>query len=126
MDIDRFRDDFDKQDTYYSGYFTDNELDIDEKYVATKLTQNDMTIVADQLTDSMGRMFYIWLVFAVALYMLMVYLLSKIILEKNSNAISIVKILGYKGNEIMRLYVAATAIVVFISLVISVHCPILQ
>ena len=92
----------------------------DEKYVATKLTQNDMTIVADQLTDSMGRMFYIWLVFAVALYMLMVYLLSKIILEKNSNAISIVKILGYKGNEIMRLYVAATAIVVFISLVISV------
>ena len=119
-DIDRFRDDFDKQDTYYSGYFTDNELDIDEKYVATKLTQNDMTIVADQLTDSMGRMFYIWLVFAVALYMLMVYLLSKIILEKNSNAISIVKILGYKGNEIMRLYVAATAIVVFISLVISV------
>ena len=80
MDIDRFRDDFDKQDTYYSGYFTDNELDIDEKYVATKLTQNDMTIVA----------------------------------------ISIVKILGYKGNEIMRLYVAATAIVVFISLVISV------
>ena len=112
MDIDRFRDDFDKQDTYYSGYFTDNELDIDEKYVATKLTQNDMTIVADQLTDSMGRMFYIWLVFAVALYMLMVYLLSKIILEKNSNAISIVKILGYKGNEIMRLYVAATAIVV--------------
>ena len=58
---------------------------IDEKYVATKLTQNDMTIVADQLTDSMGRMFYIWLVFAVALYMLMVYLLSKIILEKNSN-----------------------------------------
>ena len=47
-----------------------------------------MTIVADQLTDSMGRMFYIWLVFAVALYMLMVYLLSKIILEKNSNAIS--------------------------------------
>jgi len=120
MDIDRFRDDFDKPDTYYSGYFTDNELDIDEKYVATKLTQNDMTIVADQLTDSMGRMFYIWLVFAVALYMLMVYLLSKIILEKNSNAISIVKILGYKGNEIMRLYVAATAIVVFISLVISV------
>ena len=120
MDIDRFRDDFDKQDTYYSGYFTDNELDIDEKYVATKLTQNDMTIVADQLTDSMGRMFYIWLVFAVALYMLMVYLLSKIILEKNSNAISIVKILGYKGSEIMRLYVAATAIVVFISLVISV------
>lgn len=120
MDIDRFRDDFDKQDTYYSGYFTDNELDIDEKYVATKLTQNDMTIVADQLTDSMGRMFYIWLVFAVALYMLMVYLLSKIILEKNSNVISIVKILGYKGSEIMRLYVAATAIVVFISLVISV------
>lgn len=120
MDIDRFRDDFDKPDTYYSGYFTDNELDIDEKYVVTKLTQNDMTIVADQLTDSMGRMFYIWLVFAVALYMLMVYLLSKIILEKNSNAISIVKILGYKGNEIMRLYVAATAIVVFISLVISV------
>ena len=75
-----------------------------------------MTIVADQLTDSMGRMFYIWI--CILRSTLYAYGLSssKIILEKNSNAISIVKILGYKGNEIMRLYVAATAIVVFISI----------
>lgn len=121
MDIDSFRQEFEKQDGYYSGYLSDSELDdIDDAFIAATVTQQDMTIVADQLTDSMGKMFYLILLFAVILYMLMVYLLSKLILEKNTNSISIVKILGYKNGELMRLYVAATAVVVVASLLISV------
>lgn len=121
MDIDSFRQEFEKQDGYYSGYLSDSELDdIDDAFIAATVTQQDMTIVADQLTDSMGKMFYLILLFAVILYMLMVYLLSKLILEKNTNSISIVKILGYQNGELMRLYVAATAVVVVASLLISV------
>ncbi|MBQ8974264.1 MAG: ABC transporter permease, partial [Oscillospiraceae bacterium] len=51
---------------------------------------------------------------------LLVYLLSKIVIEKNAQSISMVKILGYQGAEIARLYVVATAIVAIASMLVSI------
>ena len=41
-----FKNVFDKSEDYYSGYFSDNILDIDEKYVATQITLDDLTKVS--------------------------------------------------------------------------------
>ena len=71
------------------------------------------------MTDSMGGMIPIIVVFSVVLYMLLVYLLSKVIIEKNANSVSIVKILGYQNGEITRLYIMSTAIVAILSVIIS-------
>ena len=49
----------------------------------------------------------------------MIYLLAKLIIEKNSSSISMVKILGYTDGEASKLYNRATAVVVVISLLIS-------
>ena len=82
-DIENFRNEFEKSDDYFSGYFSDNEItDIDDKYIASKITQKDLTVVSDQMTDSMGGMIPIIVVFSVVLYMLLVYLISKVIIEK--------------------------------------------
>ena len=51
---------------------------------------------------------------------LLMYLLSKQIIEKNAQSISMTKILGFKNGEIGGLYIAATSIMVVISLVVSV------
>ena len=67
----------------------------------------------------MGMMFPLFCGFAMLLYMLLIYLLSKMIVEKNADAISMVKILGYNDKEAGRLYNRATAIVVFVSLLVS-------
>lgn len=119
-DIENFRNEFEKSDDYFSGYFSDNEItDIDDKYIASKITQKDLTVVSDQMTDSMGGMIPIIVVFSVVLYMLLVYLISKVIIEKNANSVSIVKILGYQNGEITRLYIMSTAIVAILSVIIS-------
>ena len=47
------------------------------------------------------------------------YVLSKFIIEKNKNAISLLRILGYSGAETARIYNNVTAIVVAISLILS-------
>ncbi|MCR5416311.1 MAG: ABC transporter permease, partial [Pseudobutyrivibrio sp.] len=59
---------------------------------------------------------YALLVMSVAL----IYLLSKIIIEKNENAISMAKILGFKNSEIASLYMLPTGIMVVIFAIISV------
>ena len=51
---------------------------------------------------------------------LLMYLLSKQIIEKNAQSISMTKILGFKNGEIGGLYIVATSIMVVISLVVSV------
>lgn len=112
---------FGKEADYFNGYFSNSKLnDIDESYIASTITQSDMTIISDQLFDSMGNMFPMVQGFAVLLYMLLVYLLSKIIIEKNASSVSMVKILGYQNNEITKLYIIPTAIVVVISVIISI------
>jgi putative ABC transport system permease protein len=126
ISLDQFNEIFDKEDGYFSGYFSDEKLEeIDEAYIASIITEHDLTIITDQLEDSMGKIFPMFGAFSVLLYMLMIYLLSKLILEKNAASISMVKILGYTGREVGRLYLASTAIVVLVSLFLSIPVSLL-
>lgn len=119
MSRERFNDIFDKDDDYYSGYFSNKKLDIDDSFVASVITRSDLTVMADQLDDSMGEMFYLLYVFAIVIYILLIYLFSKQITEKNITSISMLKILGYDGREISRIYNMTTGIVMMVSLLIS-------
>ena len=120
MNDDLFRRTFDKEKDYFTGYLTDRRLtDVKDAYIASVITEHDLVVIADQLDDSMGLVFPIIGGFATLLYMLMIYMLSKLILEKNAKSISMTKILGYSGRETGRLYISPTAWVVMISLVVT-------
>ena len=99
MSEDKFKKTFDEEG-YFNGYFSDEELDdIDEAYISTKVTVDDMTKVSRQLKVSMGEMMSMFLVFGIVMFMLVIYMLSKIVIEKNSQSISMTKILGYRSEE---------------------------
>lgn len=126
MDSKKFNETFDKDEDYFNGYFSNEEItDIDSKYIATTITKDDMIKFSRQLDVSMGDTFYMVNVFSVILYLLLMYLLSKLIIEKNSSSISMVKILGYNNYEIGRLYIIATSIVVVISVALSIPISVL-
>ena len=111
---------FGKDRKAFNGYLSDRELtDLDENYIATVVTADDLTAIADQLTDSMGHMMKGVQVFSVVIYLLLMYLITKIILERNAGDIALLKILGYSGREANRLYSDATGIVTILSLIIS-------
>ena len=111
---------FELGEGYFNGYFSDEKItDINEKAIATIITSDDMTKTSRQLMDSMGSMMDIFFVMGVTIFMLVIYLLSKIVVEKNSQSISMIKILGYTPSEINKLYVITTAIVVIASLILT-------
>ncbi len=116
-----YREMFDVEDDYFTGYFSNEELsDLDDTLIASVITEEDMTKVSRQLDRSMGNMFYLFEVFAVILFMLMVYLLTKLIIEKNTVSISMVKILRYENQEINKLYMSATTIVLVICVILGI------
>lgn len=107
-----FRKIFDKDEDYFTGYFSNDKLTDIEDHVVSEITKDDMIKVSRQLTKSMGGMFYIVVVFSLVMFMLLVYLLTKLIVEKNTVSISMVKILGYDTKEISKLYLSSTTVMV--------------
>ena len=113
---------FDLGEDYYSGYFSDTELtDIKSQYIGSVVDLDALTKISRQLDVSMGSMMGMVNGFAIMIYMVLIYLLSKIIIEKNAQSISMVKILGYTNGEISKLYIMSTSLVVVFCLLLSLH-----
>ena len=120
MPIDEFNETFDNSESYFTGYFTDRPLDdIDEEYVASIITTKDLVAVCTQLEDSFGSMKGWILGFCIIMYFILMYFITKTILDKNMKTIGLIKVLGYSGKEIGKLFNRATFIVYVISLVIA-------
>jgi len=121
MNLDEYNDVFEKTPDYYSGYFSDRELgELTESNVYLVLDSEDMGGFATQLWESFADFMGPVRWFGVIMFVLMVYLLSKQIIERNQTSISMTKILGFTGGEIGGLYVVSTSIIVVASLFLAV------
>ena len=110
--------DYDK-DTF-AGYFSNSEItDIPREYIGQVVDFEALSKVSRQLNVSFGDMIDIVVVFAVAIFLILMYVLSKMIIEKNAQPISMTKILGYQNREISSLYIHSTTIVVVVCLVLA-------
>lgn len=110
--------DFDKD--YFCGYFSATPItDIEQSSIGTVIDYDAMTKLSRQLKRSMGSMMGIVDAFAVLIFIVVIYIMSKIIIERNAQAISMAKILGYNDLEIARLYIIPTSLVVIVCLAAS-------
>lgn len=113
--------DFEKNADYYTGYFSNSELnDIDEKLIYGVITEEDYKKVSTQLSLSMGNFMSLFQIFGVLMFVLLMFLLSKQVIEKNANSIAMVKILGFYNGEIGGLYILATSVTVLIGLLVAI------
>ena len=115
---DKFNEMLENDKDYYSGYLSNKGIDdIDDSLISAEITKDDFTKSSEQLKKSMGNMMNVFWILGVAVFMLVIYLLAKIIIEKNSQSISIAKILGYNRKEVNKIYIHTTTIVTVISLI---------
>ena len=121
LPIDQYRRIFQLEKEEFTGYFSNAGItDLSEKQIATVITQRDITKMCDQLDHSMGSYMTYLQYLCVALSAVMIYLLTKLIIEKNEKAISMTKILGYEDREIAGLYLFSTTAVVLFADAVSV------
>ncbi len=121
MDKAMFAETFDQKSTDFDGYFSNEKLsDIDDENIATIITISDLTKVSNQMTKSMGEMMGLFAVFGIIIYILLMFIMSRQIIDKNANSIAMTKILGFSNLEIGRLYIIATSVIVVISLLVTI------
>ncbi len=121
MTREHLNDVFDLGEGMFGGYFCNSEItDIDEDYIGSVIDYDALTKVSRQLKKSMGEMMKLVCAFAILIFVVLVYLLSKIVIEKNAQSISMTKILGYSRGEIARLYILPTSMAVILCILVSI------
>lgn len=111
---------FGYKEDYCNGYFSNEKLIFsNENYIATVITPDDMSKLGDQMMASFGKMAPLCLSVAVIIYLVLMYILTKIVIDKNAICISYLKVFGYEQKEIKSLYLKATTIVVILSLLLG-------
>ena len=115
-----FNEMFDLEEESFTGFLTSGEItDIDEEQIYSVITVDDIMALSIQLDHSMGGYMDYLAVACLLMGVLVIYLLTKIIIEKNAGSISMVKVLGYENREINSLYVNLTTVLVIIFALIS-------
>lgn len=104
----------------FNSYVSNEKIDIADENVAKLITRADMVGAAKELMKSFEGIMQIINVFAVIVYMILMYILTKIVIEKNAIPISFMKIFGYNDKEIGKLYLNATTVIVIVSLVVCI------
>lgn len=83
MERDKLNEAFDLGDDYFGGYFSDTEIkDIPSKYIGSVIDLEALTKISRQLDVSMGDMMGMMYGFSVIIFLVVIYLLSKVIIEK--------------------------------------------
>lgn len=120
-DVDKFNKMMDRREGSYNGFFSDEEIkDIDEDFIVSVITKEDIMKMAAQLDHSMGAFMVYFQYLCVLLSAVLIFLITKVIIERNEQSISMVKILGYSNREVASLYLVTTTLVVIVADIVSV------
>ena len=121
MPMDNYNAFFGNDPSYFSGFMSDTEItDIAEDYIYKVVSAEDVTKMANQLDHSIGSYMDYFSVLTVLIAALLIYLITKIIIEKNRQSISMVKVLGYENKEISKLYIRTTTFLMIVFDILSV------
>ena len=109
---------------YFNAYASDKELPLDERYVASEITPDKMLSMSDQMQESMSSIMEAIVIMVVPIYLVLIYLLTKTVIDRSARSISYMKVFGYRNLEIDGLYVRAITVTVVASLVLCL--PVIQ
>lgn len=119
MTLATFNQAFDQDPDYFNGYVSDRELDLDKQLIASDLTPAAMDRIVAQMNDSMGSMTSILLLAAALVYVVLMYLLTKTVIDRSAQSIAYMKVFGYRNGEVDTLYIRSVTETVVVSLVAS-------
>jgi putative ABC transport system permease protein len=120
MSIDDFNQLFGNDADYFNAYASAEELALDDRYVATSIVPEDMDEISNQMQESMGNIMTMMMLISVPIYLILLYLLTKTVIDRSARSISYMKVFGYHSGEVDGLYIHPITIFVLLSLLASI------
>lgn len=117
MDIDSMRELFKQDDDYYNMVLSDKPLDIDEGRIYST-TKADVERSSKVFTELMTGMIVTLIGAAAVIFVVVMYLMMGVMIDRSSFGISLLKTFGYSRKDVKKLYLDGNAITIAISAVI--------
>ena len=102
--------------TYFNGYLSNQPLDIEEAYVQSVVTRSDLVKINEQMTQAFSQLLPVLTSVSIAIYLVVLYILTRLVTDRNAISMSFLKVMCYTAKEIRSLYLHATTLVVLASL----------
>lgn len=104
MDIDSMRELFGESKDYYNMLLSDKSLSIESSHVYSITQRSDVENAAGIFVDQMMSLVIILITVSVLIFIAVMYLMLNVMIDRASFGISLVKIFGYRMNEIRKVY----------------------
>ncbi|MDO4796474.1 MAG: FtsX-like permease family protein [Coriobacteriales bacterium] len=120
LSLDDFNRLFNNDTDYFNAWASADELALDGRYVASSIVPEDMDDISNQMRESMGNIMTMMMLMAVPIYLVLVYLLTKTVIDRSARSISYMKVFGYHAKEVDGLYIRPVTVFVLVSLIASI------
>lgn len=120
MDIDEARELFEESEDYYNVVFSDKELDIESGRLYSTLTREDVKKSSGIFVDQMKGMIYMLGIAAIVIFIVVMYLMMKVMIDRSSFNIALIKIFGFRNREVKKMYLDGNFYIVAVGALICI------
>ena len=115
MEIDSLRELMGQEEGYYNIVFSDHDLNADSGRLYSTTSKTDVEKSAAVFVDKMRPMVVMLVVISALIFSVVMYLMMKVMVDRSTMSISLMKVLGYRKKEIGKLYLNGNLLVVILS-----------
>ncbi len=120
MNIDDMRELFGQDEDYYNVVYSDKQLDIEAGRLYATTTRADINKTAEVFIDHMWSMIICMVGVSVIIFVVVMYLMMKVMIDRSTFHISLMKIFGFRQKEIKKLYLDGNFLMIVISAAICI------
>ncbi len=120
MDVDSMRELFGREDGYYNTLLSDKPLDIDEGRLYSVTSRSDVERSSAVFAELMTPMVVMMISVSVVIFLVVMYLMTGVMIDRSSFGISLIKVFGFRSREVRRLYLNGNAMITALGAVICI------
>ena len=120
MDIDALRDLYGLPDDYFNVVFSDKELNIPGGRLYSVTSRADIQRSAGVFSDLMRPMVIVMSAASALIFLVVMYLMMKMMLDRSAFHISMVRIFGFRPKEVKKMYLDGNFFVVAVGALIAI------
>lgn len=120
MDIDDMRDCFGTSNDYYNTLVSNGTVDIEQERLFAFYSKDSLVKTAELENGDMFESVCIYIGVSAVIFVIITYLMIKLMIDRASMNISLFKIFGYGNKEIKKMYIDGNFYLILVSAVVSI------
>ena len=120
MDIDSMRELMGEDEDYYNIVFADHALAIDSGRIYSSTSKEEIEKSAAIFVEMMMPMVVTLTTVSALMFVIVMYLMMKVMIDRSAMSISLMKVFGYRKGEIRKLYLNGNLLIVAVSALLGI------